>query len=105
MKNIRETIVMPIEITVSKGKCQGKYHHIGQKFNVDGQTPGGMCMGSFSSCLPYLTALRFGASFPWEKREGTTIIGCPDPVNQVVWRLDRLEGHDPSAGDDPATVG
>ncbi len=80
-------------------------HQVGDEWSVDGKTPGGMCMGSFSSCLPYLTALRFGASFPWEKREGTTTIGCPDPVNQVVWRLDRLEGHDPSAGDDPATVG
>jgi uncharacterized repeat protein (TIGR04076 family) len=57
-------------------------------------------MGSFGACLPYLTALRFGASFPWEEREGTIAIGCPDHINQVVWRLDRLEGEVVSAGDD-----
>ena len=49
-------------------------------------------MGSFNTCAPYLTALRFGASFPWEQKGGTITIGCPDHVNQVVWRLERLEG-------------
>jgi len=53
------------------------------------------------TCLPYLTALRFGASFPWESREGTITIGCPDHVNQVVWQLDRLEGEPVPTCDDP----
>jgi uncharacterized repeat protein (TIGR04076 family) len=61
-------------------------------------------MGSFSSCLPYLTALRFGASFPWEKHEGTITIGCPDHINQVVWQLDRIERQSVSGADDLATL-
>jgi uncharacterized repeat protein (TIGR04076 family) len=56
-------------------------------------------MGAFGSCLPYLTALRFGASFPWEQGKGTTTIGCPDHVNQVVWRLDRLNALKTDAAD------
>mgnify|MGYP000128504820 FL=1 len=76
----------------------------GDEWLVDGTTPGGICMGSFGSCLPYLTALRFGASFPWEKREGTITLGCPDHINQVVWKLDRLEDKGTTAEDALPTV-
>jgi uncharacterized repeat protein (TIGR04076 family) len=71
------------------GSCPNG-HQVGEEYLVDGLTPAGICLGSFSSCLPYLTALRFGASFPWEKEEGTITVGCPDHINQVVWRLDRV---------------
>jgi uncharacterized repeat protein (TIGR04076 family) len=62
-------------------------------------------MGSFGACLPYLTALRFGASFPWESREGTIAIGCPDHINQVVWQLDRVEEGPVRAGNDQGHSG
>jgi len=78
---------------VGIAKACPRGHSVGEEWVVDGTTPGGICMGSFGACLPYLTALRFGASFPWEAREGTVTIGCPDHVNQVVWQLDRLEGE------------
>jgi uncharacterized repeat protein (TIGR04076 family) len=87
MNNARKVRMRIVEI---KKKCP-RGHQVGEQWLVDGTTPGGICMGSFGSCLPYLTALRFGASFPWEKREGRITVGCPDPVNQVVWQLDRLE--------------
>jgi len=86
-----------------RGKCPNG-HTVGDEWLVANKTQGGICMGSFSSCLPYLTALRFGASFPWEKDEGTTTIGCPDPVNQVVWRLDRVERRETSTTEAPATL-
>ena len=70
---------MSVEITVSKGKCQGKYHHIGQKFTVDGQTPGGMCMGAWDAISPYVTTLLYGGNFPWENEIGVATIHCPDP--------------------------
>ncbi|HSN54390.1 MAG TPA: TIGR04076 family protein [Candidatus Sulfomarinibacteraceae bacterium] len=81
-----------------KGLCPNG-HKVGDEWLVRNKTPGGICMGGFSSCLPYLTALRFGGSFPWEAAEGTATIGCPDHVNQVVWKLDRLEAK-PDAGAD-----
>ncbi len=65
---------------------------------MEGKTPEGICLGSFNSSMPYLTALRFGASFPWEQEEGTIIIGCPVHVNQVVWRLRRIETSSPRRG-------
>jgi uncharacterized repeat protein (TIGR04076 family) len=67
-------------------------HKVGEEYLVGGKSVAGICMGSFNACAPYLTALRFGASFPWEKEEGAASIGCPDHINQVVWRLERVEG-------------
>jgi len=69
MKNITEAIVMPVEITVSRGKCQGKYHHIGQKFTVDGQTHSGMCIGAWDAISPYVVTLLYGGNFPWENEK------------------------------------
>lgn len=66
-------------------------HQIGQEWIVKHRTPKGICLGSFGTCLLHLTALRFGASFPWEDEEGVITIGCPDHTNQVVWRLERLD--------------
>jgi uncharacterized repeat protein (TIGR04076 family) len=79
MKNVKEARVMPVEITVSKGKCQGEYHHIGQKFTIDGQTPGGMCLGAWNAISPYVVTLLYGGSFPWENEKGVVTIHCPDP--------------------------
>jgi uncharacterized repeat protein (TIGR04076 family) len=75
--------VISVERTCPNG------HRVGEEHVVGGKTPEGICLGSFSACLPYLIALRFGASFPWESEEGTITIACPDADNQVVWRLTR----------------
>ena len=86
-----------MRIVEIKKKCPHG-HQVGEDWVVDGTTPGGICMGSFGSCLPNLTALRFGASFPWAPEEGTITIGCPDHINQVVWRLERIGGLAASDG-------
>jgi len=68
-----------IIITVKDGVCQGKVHHVGQVITVERTTPDGMCIGAWNAIAPYLTALRHGANFPWEKEEGVATIHCPDP--------------------------
>ena len=70
---------MSIIITVKDGVCQGGFHQVGQVITVERTTPGGMCMGAWNSIAPYVTALRMGANFPWEKEEGVATIHCPDP--------------------------
>ena len=65
-------------------------HKVGDKFIVGRKTPGGMCMGAFSSLHPYITTLRFGGSFPWEKVEGQGTFCCPDPEVLNIFRLERL---------------
>ncbi len=65
-------------------------HTIGDQFIVRQKTPAGLCLGAFSSLLPYLTTLRFGGSFPWEKNEGEGTFCCPDPNVVNVFHLERL---------------
>jgi len=68
-----------IIITVKDGICQGGVHEVGQVITVERTTPGGVCIGAWNAIAPYLTSLRHGASFPWEKEEGVATIHCPDP--------------------------
>jgi uncharacterized repeat protein (TIGR04076 family) len=77
-----------MKVVAVAGKCPNG-HQVGEEHLVRNKTPAGICLGSFSSCLPYLVALRHGASFPWEEEEGAITIGCPDAENCVTWRLTR----------------
>ena len=81
---------MSIIITVKDGVCQGDVHQAGQVITVERTTPGGMCMGAWNAIAPYVTALRHGANFPWEKEEGVAIIHCPDPKG-ITLELRRSE--------------
>jgi uncharacterized repeat protein (TIGR04076 family) len=65
-------------------------HKVGDEWIVRRKTPGGMCMGAFSSLLPYLTTLRFGGAFPWEKEAGRGTFACPDHEACTVFELERL---------------
>jgi len=80
----------PVRITVKTGQCPSGRHKIGQTFTVKNSTLEGLCLGLWNAITPYLTALRYGANFPWEKEEGIITIGCPDPDGISV-ELRRLE--------------
>ncbi|MFC1600834.1 TIGR04076 family protein [Candidatus Sumerlaeota bacterium] len=80
----------PVKITVTSGRCDGGYHGIGTEFIVKSTTPGGMCLGAWNSIAPYVTALRHGADFPWEKEKGVATIKCPDPEG-ITLELRRIE--------------
>lgn len=84
---------MTIRITVKEGQCSGKFHRVGDVFTVDHTTPGGMCMGAWSAIAPYLTTLRCGGDFPWEKQKGVATIHCPDPKG-ITLELRRVEAVD-----------
>jgi uncharacterized repeat protein (TIGR04076 family) len=79
-----------IEVRAEGGRCPNA-HRVGHEFVVRGHTVKGICIGAFGACLPYLTTLRWGGSFPWEERPGEITVACPDCENQVVWRLTVLE--------------
>lgn len=65
-------------------------HRVGDQWVVAGKTPAGMCLGAFNSLLPYLTALRFGADFPWSE-PGEVTLCCPDPEVVNTFKLERVE--------------
>lgn len=49
-----------------------------------------MCLGAFAQLLSAAQVMMYGGSFPWEDRPDVAHIGCPDYVNQVVYRLERI---------------
>jgi len=81
---------MSIIITVKDGVCHGGVHQVGQVIKVERTTPGGMCLGAWNAIAPYITALRYGANFPWEKEKGVATIHCPDPKG-ITLELRRSE--------------
>ncbi len=82
-----------ITLVSQQGTCPNG-HHPGDEWLVARTTPAGLCLGAFGSLLPYLTTLRFGGSFPWEKQEGAGTFCCPDPKVVNVFRLERIAPPD-----------
>jgi len=80
----KEACGMAVIITIKEGKCHGGFHEVGEQIRVERGTPEGMCWGACGAILPYLTALRFGADFPWESEKGCATIHCPDPKGIVL---------------------
>jgi uncharacterized repeat protein (TIGR04076 family) len=79
---------MTLEIVSQKGFC-GAGHEVGQKFDLSGSTPEGLCQSALHSAYPTIFALRWGADFPWEKEKGVAHIACPDADNPLVMKITR----------------
>ena len=81
---------MAVIITIKRGKCQGGFHNIGDKFTVGSTTPAGMCLGAWNAVAPYVCVLSYGGNFPWEEEKGVATIHCPDPKG-ITLELKRTE--------------
>jgi uncharacterized repeat protein (TIGR04076 family) len=88
MAEEREPPRVTLEIVSQKGKCPNG-HQVGEKFDVSGTTPAGICASAYHSAYPAIYALKFGGQFPWEQEEGTAHTACPDPENPVVMKITR----------------
>ena len=80
---------MGVHIEVVDGECSTGRHKVGDVLVIEHATPAGMCLGAWNALAPYVTALLFGANFPWEPEEGTARIHCPDP-NGITFELKRI---------------
>jgi len=85
--------VYDIEIEVKRidgiGICPVD-HKVGDIFKVTGaENVEGLCGWAYHAMLPFLTVLRFGGAFPWEKDKDKAVVCCPDPNNSVVFELRR----------------
>ena len=78
-----------ITLIAQKKACPNG-HKIGDQFLVGRKTPEGICMGAFNSLLPFITALRFGAEFPWADNPDEGVFCCPDPEVVNTFRLERI---------------
>ena len=84
---------MPYKIRatiVSVGERCAQGHTVGQSWEMEGKTPAGICLSAVGSLMPRLTALRFGAEFPFAPDKDTVTVACPDAKNPVVFELRRI---------------
>ena len=82
---------LKIEITniLEAGTCNFG-HKIGDVFTYP-DDKGKLCSYAWNAMFPYLTALQYGASFPWEEEKDTITVCCPDYKNPVVFKLTKIE--------------
>ncbi|MFQ5980452.1 MAG: TIGR04076 family protein [Candidatus Heimdallarchaeota archaeon] len=83
-----------IEITniLESGKCPHG-HKIGEKFEWPDDR-GKICGSACHAIYPYVTGLRAGGAFPWEKDPESCTICCPDYNNPVVFKMTRGEASE-----------
>jgi len=74
-----------------QGECVAG-HRVGEEFDLTlfseeadkiHRTPN-VCGFLYNAVFPYLVALQFGGTFPWEKDKDRFTTGCPDNYKVVV---------------------
>jgi uncharacterized repeat protein (TIGR04076 family) len=81
-----------IRITVDKIKGKGICSlglKKGDRFWFN-EKKGGFCAWAQNAIFPFVAALSYGASFPWEKNPDVAHACCPDPDNTVVFKIERV---------------
>ncbi len=84
-----ERYQIQIKVVSVKGKCS-REHFVGEQWTVDTKTPAGICLGAFGALFPYMRALMFGGSFPWQDDPDMNRVACPDADNPVVFEVRRI---------------
>jgi uncharacterized repeat protein (TIGR04076 family) len=62
-------------------------HRVGQKFEVDPFNVGGACGLLYSQLYPFIQTLLSGATPVWAGAEHSVTALCPDPYDQLSFRL------------------
>jgi uncharacterized repeat protein (TIGR04076 family) len=72
-----------------KGDCNAG-HTEGETFEICCHNPSGLCGWFYHDIFPSLQTFQFGGSLPWWQGDSIQL-QCPDPVNLVTIRLDRVK--------------
>ena len=80
-----------VKIISQKGTCQFG-HQVDDVVLFDGETiQGRICLSALYSFLPKVFAMRYGADFPWlKKNKDISTHACPDAYNPVVFEIRRI---------------
>ena len=81
---------VPNVVTVVDGVCQGGHHRVGDRWEIEALTPGGMCLGAWGAVFPYVMVLDMGGEFSWEDVPTKIRISCPDPEG-ITLEVERVE--------------
>ena len=69
--------------TVKSGRCNQRFHKVGDSFVIDQLTPKGMCTSAFDAIFPLVFTLQCGGDFFWEDDPHVTYASCPDDSGVV----------------------
>jgi uncharacterized repeat protein (TIGR04076 family) len=64
-------------------------HKIGDEWEFNYMTPGGMCGLAFNALYPVALAFQFGATFPWQEDPDVITVSCPDAEVVNVFEIRR----------------
>ncbi len=78
-----------VRIVSQKGKCVYG-HKVGDEWRFGGTSPAGLCMGALTMLAPFIRTLQYGGEYEWPAGSGTLQLSCPDPLNTVVYQLDKV---------------
>ncbi|MFZ1946699.1 MAG: TIGR04076 family protein [bacterium] len=68
---------------VVSGKCNQRFHRVGDTFVIGQRTPDGMCTSAFNAVFPLVFALQCGGKLFWEDDPHVTYASCPDDTGLV----------------------
>lgn len=72
-----------------QGECT-RGHKAGDKFQLSGYTPDGLCGYFYHEIFPFILMLQFGGKFPEDWGGSVLEFNCPDSVNitRIVLRAE-----------------
>jgi uncharacterized repeat protein (TIGR04076 family) len=87
-KKIRITVVK-VTNHPERGVCH--CHKEDDTFHADFERcPGDICAAAWNSMWPHVRVLELGGRHPWDRNEGETFVGCPDPNKPVMFKIEAL---------------
>ena len=65
-------------------------HKVGDEWVFNYKTPPDMCSLAYNAIYPWVLALKYGATFPWQDDPDVVMASCPDPLVNNTFELRRV---------------
>lgn len=81
-----------LKATVTEVRGQGiceMGHKVGDTFEI-AEDHVNFCAWAHVAIFPFISAMIYGAAFPWEPDPDVAYACCPDPHNTVVFKIERI---------------
>lgn len=80
-------------VTEIKGECSAG-HKVGESFEISCHNTAGLCGWCYHHIFATLQTFQFGGTLPWWQGSNTICQQCPDPVNLLSLKLERIQRQD-----------
>ena len=79
-----------VVISAIEGQRCPLEHRVGQEWELDRTTPGGMCPSAYNTIFSAWQIFRYGGNPPGARGSDVANRSCPDPNGKVLFELTRL---------------